>query len=250
MGTHADLTVKHFGGPLGLTPWKVGGTVRTGIRNPAIRDSVLKMADTCCGDYFWTRPAAKNNRYHPECSCGEGGLIRHVQYACWWGLEMMRSKDVYPEGKSAFDNDAVTIHHDVVLAALIVHDMMKEGDPLHANLPERQGDAGRRLILGCHGVDMAAAILRNVYGGKLENHDQQLIIYSVAGHMGPWTLPNKYAPANIQDPTTRNVAQIVADADYASSRKADGAMSEIISGACSAGAALETIGQKPSAAAA
>ncbi len=247
MGINADLVTKHFAGPLGLAPWNLAGAgVRAGIRNPAIRDLVITACDQLCGDYFWTRPAAKGNRYHPQVSCGEGGLVRHTMYVCWWALEVMRSVDECPSGKTAWDQDLVTVNHDAVIASCILHDMMKEGDPFLSKMPERQGRDGARLIGGCHGVDMANALLTRVLKGVVEPREHLLMLYSIAGHMGPWTVPAKHNPANITDPSIRHVAQIVHAADYAASRKADTIMTAL-SGACPIGADPSVQTTKPAA---
>lgn len=227
MGFNADKTLEFFSGPLGLRSWLPNPHAKPipGIANPAVREFVLGVADKLCGDYFWSRPAATNNAYHPMVSCGEGGLVRHVQYACYWGYEMCRSMDVYPEGSDGWSNTP-TVNHDVVLGALILHDMMKEGDPTRAQEPER---AKKGYITGCHGVDLAEAILTR-YLTKPPERWQILIVMGIAGHMGVWTKPERYNPQKFQDPHVRHVALIVHAADYASSRKADGVMASVTSG--------------------
>lgn len=197
------------------------------ITDVSIRDLVVRSATELCGDYFWTRPAAKNNRYHPSVSCGDLGLVRHVKYACWWGEEIMRALDVYPEGQTAFGN-AKTKNHDSVIAALILHDMMKEGDPDKAGQPERSGNPGRSHIMRCHGIDMADAMFRKVLGGQFTTREQQFIVYGVACHMGVWTSDPAYIPHNLSDPDVRQVAMLVAGADYNSSRKADDKMAQLM----------------------
>lgn len=227
MGINADKVREYFAGPLGLSQWVVsadGTRVLRGIQNPHMRDWVISTADQLCGDYFWTRPAAKANRYHPEVSCGDGGLVRHTLYACYWGTEQMRAMDEYPPGVDAW-GDTPTVHHDEVIASLILHDMMKEGDPQKAHLAERTA----KVITGCHGVDMAEAILLRVFNGQVPSREYLHIILAIAGHMGNWTIPAKHRPDRISDPESRLVATMVHLADYAASRKCDGVMSYLLS---------------------
>lgn len=214
---HAALVQKHFGGELGL------------IANPSLRQLVIDSTAQFCAPYFWERPAAKGNRFHPEVSCGDGGLVRHVKYACWCAMELMRAWDQYPEGTTSNNmNGARTRNQDVIIAALILHDMMKEGDPFLAHLPERQGKEGSKLIGGCHGIDMASAMYFRLFKGQVQSREHWSILYAIAGHMGVWTADPAFIPQNIADPEYRHIALLTAGADYFSSRKADAQMRELL----------------------
>src|SRR4051812_26055815 len=110
MGPQGDKAARNFAEELSL------------IQDQAIRAFVLDCFDKICPDYFWERSAAKGGRYHPKFVDGVGGLVRHVKYACFWGSQFCRAFSGCGKG-----DDAGPLH-DVVVAALIMHDMVKDGD--------------------------------------------------------------------------------------------------------------------------
>jgi len=228
---HALMT-HHFAGPLGLLPdgaWKYGGVEHlNGIRNPAWRQWIIDCAAACCQDDFWQRPASNSGKYHPAVSAGPGGLVRHTLYGCYWACEIMRAMDPYPQGVDPQNRRAITWHHDVVLGAVMLHDMMKNGDATKADLPERKGSGGRNYIVSCHGVDMAHAIFTRVLNGQVGHPDHLLLLHAVAGHMGPWTKPEKWAPHALTQPDNKHVATLTFLADYCASRKADGVIADVL----------------------
>lgn len=193
------------------------------IDDEAIRSFVVSVFDKFGVDDWWDRPCSLSGKYHPSISQGKGGLVRHVKYAVWWGDELCRSF-FNSTGK---DGDRGMIR-DVIIAALILHDLMKDGDPELASLPERRGRSAHRLITGCHGVDLANAINERLLNGK-PSPEQVLICYGIAAHMGPWTIPDAYRPENAPEGLARTVAWAVHTADYAASRKADEEMSRLAS---------------------
>jgi hypothetical protein len=190
------------------------------ITRADIRQFVLDVFDRFGHDYFWQREASLSGKYHPAVSLGMQGLVRHVKLACWWGKELIRAHLVGPKDKGT------GLHGDHVIAALILHDLMKEGDPTLTSQPERIGYGGNTLINGCHGVDLANAITTRMLNGKLTS-DHVLILYGIACHMGHWTLPTEYWPEKINNDLARTIAQIVHMADYAASRKVDAKMAEL-----------------------
>jgi hypothetical protein len=202
MGLQADKAAVVFREELG---W---------IRNPVIRQFVLDVFDAFGHDWFWDRPCSLTGKYHPQISQGKGGLIRHVKYACYWGWRLCRA--LLGNGKK----DDPGEHSDIIIAALILHDLMKDGDPQLASKQERMGHGGKSLITGCHGVDLANAVWNRMLGQK-GTPDQILILYGIAGHMGVWTLPEQYRPYNVKGDLAQKVAQIVHLADYCAAQQAD-----------------------------
>ena len=189
------------------------------IADPAIHQFVLDVFDKFGHDFFWARPASLTGKYHPKASQGPGGLIRHVRLACYWGNELNRAllmdvKEKPPTGKVGGK------YGDVIVAALILHDLMKEGDPTLAANADRLGFPGSKLIGGCHGVDLANAIWNRMLN-RQGTQEQILILYGIAAHMGIWTLPPEYVPSNIPGDLARAICQVVHLADYAASRKVD-----------------------------
>jgi len=65
----------------------------------------------CVDESFFILPASATGKFHPQPSSGVGGLVRHVKAACYIASEM---KIVVKE-----------LDHDLVQAALILHDIGK-----------------------------------------------------------------------------------------------------------------------------
>jgi hypothetical protein len=192
------------------------------IGDPKIVEFVLQCFDAVCPETFWVRPASTSGKYHPDVSLGDGGLLRHTKLAAYWANELARSMDGTGKGRP--------VHQDVLVAAALLHDVMKDGDPDLAHLPERFGNRGHGYIVGCHGIDMANAILRKVFGSdpRAMTRQQMLILYGVACHMGVWTNVEAYRPQNIEDDESRMVANIVHLADYCASRKVDAYLQTLV----------------------
>ena len=207
MGIGSDNTVEFFGGVLGLRPWTftsdTGHSITlTGIQNEAISDLVIECGELA-GDYFWPDSTSCSDASYNLCKQPYStGLVAHVLDTCRRGIEVMSAMDPIDDGVSPWDPDFVTVHHDAVLASLILNDMMRHGDPSKAHFADRN-------IGGCHGVEMAEAVFFRILKKDLSNRDHVLILHGVAGHMGRWTLPAPYAPANIADPEARLLATMV-----------------------------------------
>jgi hypothetical protein len=178
------------------------------IKDQAIRAFVFDVFDKVCPDYFWDRPASKAG-YHPAFVCGPAGLVRHVKYACWWGTQMCRAMSGNGTG------DDVGPYHDVVIAALIIHDMVKDGDE------GRTRPKTTIRMTNYHGVELMEAIIDRVFAGRTPTKEELLIIQGVAAHMGVWTKPEEFRPWNLKGSEARKVATLVHLADYAASRKVD-----------------------------
>jgi hypothetical protein len=177
------------------------------IKDQKIRDFVVKCFEELCPDYFWTVPASTSGRYHPDHSNGKGGLVRHVKAAIWWAEKLL----------CAFDSDngeKDTTNKDAVIAALILHDMKKNGDSL-----DDKKKSGYR-ITQTHGVSLGHRIF-DIVLKKKANKVQSLIIYAVQSHMGVWTRPNEYRPDNIPLPLAYHVAHIVHMADFCAAQKTE-----------------------------
>lgn len=68
-------------------------------------------------EYFFTMPASTTGKYHPSYALGEGGLVRHTRAAVMLAHEMLLN-DVYEKIKDS---------HDIIIAALLLHDGVKKG---------------------------------------------------------------------------------------------------------------------------
>jgi len=189
------------------------------IDDNELRRFVLDVFNVFTPEYFWTVPCSTTGKYHPKVSLGPGGLIRHTKLAVWWGLEIMQ----------CWAGLAETAVGEVT-AALLIHDLNKNGDKLDArgfptlkNASEVHGPyLGNKIccwINGKVGQDTA----KNVYECQ-ERIDR--VVSAVMGHMGIWThssyefLKPQYLVRE-NDPLIYDVCHIVHLADYVSSRKVD-----------------------------
>ncbi|MCP4541691.1 MAG: hypothetical protein GY832_31550 [Chloroflexi bacterium] len=175
------------------------------IKNDTVRDFVVRVIDTMAPDYFWTCPASTSGKYHPQISLGEGGLIRHTKLAVWWGAELMRMDD--------WTDDT----HDAVIAALLLHDLKKNGDKL-VN--------GRPTVKNCvnvHGTNLAAEMRMRMFPpGTSIPPLIDMVLDGIAYHMGRWTCPNwKTSPPESKEWGDTRLRKVVHMADYCASRRVD-----------------------------
>ena len=85
------------------------------INNKDIREFVMAVLNSV-DDSFYTMSASSSNKYHPaECN-GEGGLVRHVQRACYFGKLFIDSQKW----------DADNVRADILLASILLHDIGKK----------------------------------------------------------------------------------------------------------------------------
>jgi len=182
------------------------------IENEEIRKFVMWAFDKFAPDYFWTCPCSTSGKYHPKVSLGVGGLVRHVKLAVWWGEELLRTKEMWPE---LVDHNTEHLHDEVV-AALLLHDLVKNGRGLNA-----AGYALDRGVTGTHGVDLAMKLSDRLPPVDARCGDSNRYIQrGIARHMGVWTTNKKQWP---NDSFTR----LVHLADYCASRKVDDEMKRL-----------------------
>lgn len=167
------------------------------IKDDKIKQFVLDVFEKLCPDYFWTCPCSTSGKYHPQYALGKGGLIRHVKSAIWWGIELSRALEMEQ-------------YHDEMVAALLLHDLIKNGKGLGPN--------GRPLehgITGTHGVMLAGKIYNDkLLYSKLEPKHMCRILAGISHHMGIWTT----AVQVLSQSTFSNLIHL---ADYCASRKVD-----------------------------
>ena len=194
-------------GSMGQKTQEVFSAELAKITDPDLRDFVVAVADRFCQESFWTRPTSTSSKYHPKVMNRPGGLVEHTKYGVWWAMELCRALDDPTGGK------AQPPHQDVVIAAVILHDMMKDGNPAK----------GRQNSTAWHGVDLADALLQDMFGGDYAKMSpkQWFVLIGIQSHMGVWTGELKHRPQQITDAECQFVAQLVHLADYSASRKVD-----------------------------
>lgn len=173
------------------------------IQNKEIKGFVLDVFEKLCPDYFWTVPCSTSGKYHPKVSLGVGGLVRHVKLAVWWGLELSKALEMEQ-------------YHDEMVAALLLHDLIKNGKRLDANgYPLEHG------VTGTHGVTLSKKLM-DIEFPRTESYYK--ILTGIACHMGIWTTDVGYTPEAIPEPDYREFAELIHLADYCASRKVDDKM--------------------------
>ena len=170
------------------------------IKNKDIKDFALDVFEKLTPDYFWTVPCSTSGKYQPKVSLGTGGLIRHVKLAVWWGVELVKAMEMEK-------------YHDEMVAALLLHDLIKNGKDL-----DSRGFPLERGVTGRHGVTLA----RKLYDVNHNMTDRSwgFIKTGIACHMGIWTTNSDYKPDN-------DFTRLIHLADYCASRKVDAEMVEL-----------------------
>jgi len=184
------------------------------IKNKDIHDFVIDVFETMAPDYFFVCPASTSGRYHPQISLGEGGIVRHTKLAVWWGCELMRMGD-WTQDK-----------HDVVVAAILLHDLKKNGERLLGGRPTLKN------CVNVHGQLLADQIKMQKFPPGAEIPPLILdILDGIAHHMGRWTDPNwKTSPPSRDLWRETPIREVVHLADYCASRRVDVKTQELTHG--------------------
>jgi hypothetical protein len=176
------------------------------IKNDRIRNFVLEGFHRFTPDYFWDVAASSTGRNHPKISNKKHGLVLHTKLCVWWGRKLWES--MYKEQADL----------DVVIAACLLHDLQKFGTTLNEDgsptLPKYTSTHG--VLLAIQLEDIQESVIAF---GSIKN-EIELIISSVAMHMGRWSNQNidsKWAKRH----DNCEEMLLVHLADYCASRKAD-----------------------------
>jgi hypothetical protein len=159
--------------------------------------------------YFWVVPASSTGKYHPKYVLGKGGLIRHVKATIKIAQELFRMEDY------SFYNK----EKDMIIGALILHDMFKHGTY----------DSG--YTVSEHPI-LIADFIRETYctrtGNILRKDDMdewlersttaETMARLVERHMGQWNTDYKTKKEILPKPETE-MEKFVHLCDYLASRK-------------------------------
>jgi len=167
------------------------------IQNANLRNFVCYCFGRFAPDDFYIAPASSTGKHPPECSLGEGGLVRHVKLACWWA-------ECFIDCFALDSSDA-----DCVRAAILLHDLYKI---------KKFPDLTHEQILARHGVILAHDIVADclsrpeqIIGDYLD-----MIVRAIAGHMGKWTTPASAVPQLVLSDLVPLVVHL---ADYVASKR-------------------------------
>lgn len=86
------------------------------IKNKDVQDFVRAALDNA-PEGFWHSPCSGTGRYHPPENQGEAGIIRHLIKCVVTAKDLCRYFDLPEKDK------------DIVLAAIFLHDIKKNGEP-------------------------------------------------------------------------------------------------------------------------
>jgi len=171
------------------------------IKNDTIREFTKKCFEELCPNYFWDCAASSSGKYHPPFALGKGGTVRHTKVAVWWGIELSRMYGM--------END-----QDLIVSALIMHDMKKFGDNYDGTTSSLPKDN-----TNVHGVSLAMEIANKMFGKEGIPQEIKYILRGIATHMGKWTKPAEFCPEEQQDEDLKRFCMLTHTADYCASRK-------------------------------
>jgi HD superfamily phosphohydrolase YqeK len=149
-------------------------------------------------DYFFKAPASSTGKFHPQCTCKEGGLIIHVKRA------------VYIANRLCSGWGIKDLDRDIVISATILHDIAKVGNPAVAKTTYE--DYENHPINGAELINSTLTLAEN---SPPFNEIVRNIMDCVKYHMGLWT-PEKVRK-EIKDYTLLEL--VVYTADYIATTK-------------------------------
>ena len=165
------------------------------IKDKRLKENLIVLLNLL-PDYFYEVPAASTGKYHPACSLGKGGLVRHVKVATRIALELFNDSAL----QSFTDSEK-----DLMLISLILHDGLKSG------LIKSEYTKFDHPIL------MANYIKDNKDKLTLNDSEINFICKCIESHMGPWT--KDYDGNEILRCPSTKYERFVHMCDYLSSRK-------------------------------
>lgn len=163
------------------------------LQNPKVKLFVQKALKEAQPE-FWRAPSSSSGKYHPADEINYGGLLVHTIRNVVMGRLLAQHLGLAPQ------------RHDVIAAALILHDVQKGGIPWkHDSRPGVAPDSG---YVFDHGP-VAARWLEKFKGDCGEECDA--VIAGVRDHMAQWNKPGPTPPDDLEK-------LIVSYADYLASR--------------------------------
>jgi len=160
------------------------------ITNEGIRKFTINVLDAC-DPILEKIPASTSGKYHPEECCQEGGLIIHIQRACFFGNMLINSMNL----------DKNDIKGDIILSSLLLHDIAKK---------EKYNNYFEYVM---HPV--TASNMIDPFKGNLNDNHFYLIKEAIRAHMGPFSPKSHTKPLN-----KYNILELVVyQSDYLASQK-------------------------------
>lgn len=152
-------------------------------------------------DYTFKIAASSTGKYHPKYTNGEGGLVRHTKAAVRIAVELMRL-EMY---------SGVSLSHDAIIVALLLHDGFKHG------FPDEDGSYPKYSISNhsevCANWLISLGLVDTV-NAKVYRYIADLVLT----HMGQWNTDYKSGRMFAPKPATMEQC-FVHLCDYLASRK-------------------------------
>lgn len=147
--------------------------------------------------YIFHVPASSSGKYHPEYELGEGGLKRHL-------LNVARVAIMLCEMQAVVENE-----RDCVIAAALLHDMLKSG---------WQTDFEQNKHTRFDHPRLAAQAILDTVSPVIPEESKCLIANCIISHMGRWNTDKYTGKPDLPVPETE-LQKLIHTADYIASRK-------------------------------
>ncbi|HHX67610.1 MAG TPA: HD domain-containing protein [Gallicola sp.] len=165
------------------------------IQNEHIKNIVVKTLEVV-PEYFWRIVASSTSKYHPQYALGEGGLVRHTKAAVAIALCLFENSTV---------QNFTQEEKDLIVAALILHDVCKNGIP------------GGKWTVTEHPL-LVKELFKKIEWNEEEKQFIQIINNLIETHMGQWVEDFKTKKKVLEKPKSK-LQKFCHMADYLASRK-------------------------------
>lgn len=154
-------------------------------------------------EYFWHNAASSSGKYHPQCSLGEGGLVRHSIMTAVIAVDLLTS-EVFIEDTQ--------YNKDLVIFISLFHDILKYGEnSTHTEF--------------AHPIMSADFVLESLPFSNIDEDTAAVIYDAIRSHMGKWNT-SRYCPDTILPTPATALQKLIHVADYISSRKYIGGLDD------------------------
>lgn len=172
------------------------------IKNENIRDWTKETLENV-PEYFWRAWASSTGKYHPICTCRNGGLLIHVKRAVYFANRLC-------EGMGFND-----LERDIVLSSVILHDIAKVPSPREDPKITYADYENHPINAEKYFADFSLLMELDRTDYTEASHNYEEIRNCIRNHMGRWS------PNSIKKPYEQysKLELIVFQADYLAATK-------------------------------
>ena len=182
------------------------------IQDPNIQDFVRILLETAPSE-FYTDPCSGTGQHHPPEDQQVGGILIHTKKAVQVALSLMRFYGL-DQGQKEY-----WLLRDQIIAAVILHDLYKNGIPWGKSTHPEHGDIAakelekwaRRTILPIQCTDFIADLVRYHMGQWTKPDSKMAIVVR--------NIPSIHSNLKLDSESVLIAHLIVQTADYLASRK-------------------------------